>query len=1320
MRMKRRFLLRSLCVFLAMTLLPVSAFATNTAAPAADATVPTMLQAPVLTSIEVTWSSISLVAEQSAEAADAVIEYRFSSDNLVWNNWRDSGVFTGLEPETTYYFQARYVTDDPAVCSEPSATLTVTTQIYVEPVLPKLTAPVLSDVIYVVKNDEITVRAVETSNQDPGALRLYRISENGEDWSDWQSNFRFTGLKGSTTYYFQAMYQAEERGIWADSEPSNMVFFTTKDDGLMVTMRVIGVTQPTEKIDFWSETVDYKDAVHQNWVQTTVYENVPAQTNVLLFLEEKLKEQGFENNLYSGKINQISVTATELFGNQKLENVGTETGWFFDIYDANKQLRKTAETTTSSATKLQQGDSIILYYVFDSAKEVTGAKGNGGIYAGQFLKRTPDAALTDYERAYAAEDWIDRIGTVTGGSGKAIRSAREAYDALDELQRSLVRNYDVLTAAEKAYASMEKAVKLEPPAVLEKIGIMSNSVTLSAPVASEIDPGATVQYRMSPDGVRWGAWQDSYVFTKLHSETTYHFQARYWPSDLTLYEESDPSQVATFTTDTPLVYTASNRQEWVDLVVSAPTDGSEIVIEIVDDIEVGVQGIFTTSTPGGSNITMVGKGGKLLSPGGGQMNNGICVGNGATLTLRDLEYSSIGPWGEAFGKDQQTGNANFGSMIYLGGSDCTVNLENVTMYGDCTQTGVLIGNGTGKIDYLNNVVNIYSGTLDQIGGGSEGDITSYKRCVLIAASGCTVNLRPKDDIILEGVIHCDSLRIIPETKTVKEISVSNGDFSAFADLAADMEEINDASDLIPYKVNINNCGGVRVIVSENGTAFPEKLDAPDVSADLFIVDKENVSVPAELVSAQQEHAILQYRVSEVSNPGYSLLPYQKWMSRPLTFDIALKEDTEYLFELRYNAIGGNYANSDSTEIILRTGYTTRVLEAPSLITAEEKTTNSISLRVPVASEQDKKATVEYRLSEDGESWEETWQTETLFEGLQAGTVYYFQSRFVPDSYLWITSEPSSTLQVMTKTATLEAPVLSAENAKVTASSVTLTVPAASETDRAAMVEYRAARDRIALEDAQWQSSATFTMLQPQTTYYFQARYVASSSDWLDSGASEIVAIETGTAAYNPTFAVSNVSGFAGETVKVNIYIDGNPGVQAAKLTVKYDASRATLLDTATLGSVMGGFVPGKETEPGTKAFVFYTTDLHNTVKNGILVTLDFLIEADCMEGEIPVTVEYAPNDVYDENEENVSFAVQNGSITVVASGNSSRVCGDVNGDGEVNQKDITFLIKYLAERDVTIVPEASDLNGDEAVDLIDLLTLRRHLAGWPGYGILPY
>ena len=97
--------------------------------------------------------------------------------------------------------------------------------------------------------------------------------------------------------------------------------------------------------------------------------------------------------------------------------------------------------------------------------------------------------LTDAEKAYAkltatAEDQqkakdvmdkISKIGNVTKDSEQDIKDARKAYDALTDLQKLLVDNYDVLTAAETKFAMLDTLGKVSDPYIntgeyMEKLG----------------------------------------------------------------------------------------------------------------------------------------------------------------------------------------------------------------------------------------------------------------------------------------------------------------------------------------------------------------------------------------------------------------------------------------------------------------------------------------------------------------------------------------------------------------------------------------------------------------------------------------------------------------------------------------------------------------------------------------------------------------------------------------------------------------------------------------------------------------------------------
>ena len=85
--------------------------------------------------------------------------------------------------------------------------------------------------------------------------------------------------------------------------------------------------------------------------------------------------------------------------------------------------------------------------------------------------------LTDAEKAYAkltatAEDQqkakdvmdkISKIGNVTKDSEQDIKDARKAYDALTDLQKLLVDNYETLTAAETKFAMLDTLGKVSDP-----------------------------------------------------------------------------------------------------------------------------------------------------------------------------------------------------------------------------------------------------------------------------------------------------------------------------------------------------------------------------------------------------------------------------------------------------------------------------------------------------------------------------------------------------------------------------------------------------------------------------------------------------------------------------------------------------------------------------------------------------------------------------------------------------------------------------------------------------------------------------------------
>lgn len=171
------------------------------------------------------------------------------------------------------------------------------------------------------------------------------------------------------------------------------------------------------------------------------------------------------------------------------------------------------------------------------------------------------------------------------------------------------------------------------------------------------------------------------------------------------------------------------------------------------------------------------------------------------------------------------------------------------------------------------------------------------------------------------------------------------------------------------------------------------------------------------------------------------------------------------------------------------------------------------------------------------------------------------------------------------------------------------------------------------------------------------------------------------AAAQPTFAVGEAHGDAGDTVTVDVSVAKNSGIVSMKLLIEYDSNALKLTSIEGKDFDNVAFSP-LENNP---VIANWIDTIHpNNTKNGVVARLTFKILDTAPEGKTKLTLSYDPEDVFDLNFNNVTFAVQNGYVEVknsnadknITSSNNTQVSdsSDTNStaDGSSDTPDTTY------------------------------------------------
>lgn len=195
----------------------------------------------------------------------------------------------------------------------------------------------------------------------------------------------------------------------------------------------------------------------------------------------------------------------------------------------------------------------------------------------------------------------------------------------------------------------------------------------------------------------------------------------------------------------------------------------------------------------------------------------------------------------------------------------------------------------------------------------------------------------------------------------------------------------------------------------------------------------------------------------------------------------------------------------------------------------------------------------------------------------------------------------------------------------------------------------------------------------------------------------------------PQLVLSSSKAAPGQTVDITVQIKNNPGIVAASLQIAYDNTRLMLMDVQDNGLLgSSSFIHGNDYSdvPFTVLWVNSLSQV-NYSEDGVLVTFTFKVLEDAPIGETGITLNYSKNSTLNVELDEVAFAVSSGCIGV-----TKHISGDVNGDNMVDLKDVVTLRRYLSGGwAVEIDSTNADVNADKEVDLKDVIILRRYLSG---------
>ncbi|WP_296562071.1 Ig-like domain-containing protein [Ruminococcus sp.] len=131
---------------------------------------------------------------------------------------------------------------------------------------------------------------------------------------------------------------------------------------------------------------------------------------------------------------------------------------------------------------------------------------------------------------------------------------------------------------------------------------------------------------------------------------------------------------------------------------------------------------------------------------------------------------------------------------------------------------------------------------------------------------------------------------------------------------------------------------------------------------------------------------------------------------------------------------------------------------------------------------------------------------------------------------------------------------------------------------------------------------------------------------------------------NAKVVVESKTVYAGDTIKVGISLNNNPGISGLSLKIGYDSSVMKI----TASEAKGLATTFSQTYDDNPYSVMWFDGLKDVDTNGVICELTFKIDENAAPGDYAVTVDYEDGDISDYQDNNIEFERVNGIITLKA------------------------------------------------------------------------